>query len=336
MKGELAWLVDRFVHGKQREVLDNVDSIVSRIEELKRKIGNTPLELIDIVNGNPIYAKLEYYNPLSYSIKDRAAVHMFEGALNDGKINSDENVFIEASSGNLGIAYGKVGNFLGLKTMIVLPSIVGETTHKRVNKTGAMNEICPDSYCPIRGEKDGAIRRVYDIWLSDVKKYKWLDQYSNPNNIRAHKEGTGPELWKQTKGKITTLVVATGTGGTIIGSSLYLKKQNPEIKIVAVQPQKGHHIQGTRNFEESMKPVIIEENEDLIDNWKEIDDKEALDATKHLWRRGYPVGTSSSLNYVASRKIARKEKNSLIVTLFPDTWTNSFKLMQNYLLNERI
>ncbi|MFQ6075922.1 MAG: PLP-dependent cysteine synthase family protein, partial [Candidatus Bathyarchaeia archaeon] len=304
-----------FVSIKPFKNLDNdaSNSLESKIMQLKKRIGNTPLQLVDRVYGNPIYAKLEYYNPLSYSVKDRAAVYMVSGAIERGEVDpSADLVWIEASSGNLGIAYGQVCNHLGLKSMIVVPSVVGDAAFKRVRSSASECEITPDGYCP-RGERDGAIRRVYDLW-SKGSKYVWRDQYSSSDNIRAHYETTGPEIWRQTDGKLTTLVSATGTGGTIIGSSSYLKETSLEIEALAVQAQVGHHIQGVRNFEESMKPIIVKDNEDLIDEWVEVGDEEAFEATEYLWRVGYPVGTSSGLNYAASRKIARKRRNALIVT----------------------
>jgi cysteine synthase B len=261
---------------------------------------------------------------------------MITGPLERGEIHLTKDViWIEASSGNLGIAYGKIGRILGLKTMVVTPSIVGGTTFKRIVEYSPLSERTPGGYCP-RGERDGALKKVLDTWMTDPEKYVWRDQYSNEDNLRAHKETTGPEIWNQTNGKVTTLVVATGTGGTIIGSGAYLKTQDPEIELVGVQPQLNHHVQGVRNYKESMKPLILEGHEDLIDEWVDVDDAETFEATKMLWRKGYPVGTSSGLNYAASRKIAKERRNSLITTVFPDTFLNSFKLMQKYLLTGKI
>ena len=309
----------------------STELILEKLFFLKKMVGNTLLTLIDNVNGNPISAKLEYYNPLSHSVKDRPAIYMFEGAIKKGIPNLEETIFIEASSGNFGIAYGLVGRFLGLKTMIVIPSVVGEETFNRVQKSGAIVEKTPDGYCPRRNERDGAIVKVKDLWLKDPKK-EFLNQYNNADNIRAHFEGTGPEIWKQTNGKVKMVVMGAGTGGSIVGIARYLKKMNPKIKCVAVQPQMNHHIQGLRNYQESLEPEIIQKNRDLIDDWVEVSDKEAFLATEYLWRRGFYVGSSSGLNYFAAKKIARKHKNLNLVTLFPDTGLNSFKLLQRNIL----
>ncbi|MCJ7713808.1 cysteine synthase family protein [Candidatus Bathyarchaeota archaeon] len=309
----------------------STEPILEKLSFLKKMVGNTPLTLIEKVNGNPISAKLEYYNPLSHSVKDRPAIYMFEGAIKKGIPNLEETIFIEASSGNFGIAYGLVGRFLGLKTMIVIPSVVGEETFNRVQKSGAIVEKTPDGYCPRRNERDGAIVKVKDLWLKDPKK-EFLNQYNNADNIRAHFEGTGPEIWKQTNGKVKMVVMGAGTGGSIVGIARYLKKMNPKIKCVAVQPQMNHHIQGLRNYQESLEPEIIQKNRDLIDDWVEVSDKEAFLATEYLWRRGFYVGSSSGLNYFAAKKIARKHKNLNLVTLFPDTGLNSFKLLQRNIL----
>jgi cysteine synthase B len=308
----------------------------SRISNVKTAVGNTPLSYIETLNGTQIYAKLEYFNPFSYSIKDRTAVYMMAGPLERGEIfPSKDKLWIEASSGNLGIAYGKIGSLLGLRTMIVAPSIIGDFTFKRILEHSPLSERTPGGYCP-RGERDGALKKVMDVWIMDSETYVWRDQYSIEDNIQAHKETTGPEIWNQTKGKVTTFVVATGTGGTLVGSGMFLKTQDPEIKIVGVQPQVNHHVHGLRNYQESMKPLILKEHEGIIDEWMDVDDVETFQATKSLWGAGYPVGTSSGLNYAAARTLAKERKKSLIVTIFPDTFLNSFKFMQNYLLTGKI
>ena len=306
---------------------------LEKIHLLKQKIGKTPLVHIDNVNGSSIYAKLEYYNPLSHSVKDRPAVYMLEAAIKQGLVTSDNVTFVEASSGNLGIAYGRAGKMLGLKTLIVIPSVVGEKTFKRISATGTAVEKTPDGYCPLRNERDGAIAKVKDLFLDDPNKI-WLDQYSNQNNLRAHIEGTGPEIWSQTQKEVTNIVMGVGTGGTMVGIARYLKAENPEIESVAVQPQDNHHIQGLRNFSESLEPEIVRRNRDAIDDWIKVSDENAFEATQYLWRNGYLVGTSSGLNYFAARKIAKENKGSTVVTLFPDTCLNSFKLTQDYLVGK--
>ncbi len=306
---------------------------LEKIRLLKQKIGKTPLVHIDNVNGSSIYAKLEYYNPLSHSVKDRPAVYMLEAAIKQGLVTSDNVTFVEASSGNLGIAYGRAGKFLGLKTLIVIPSVVGEKTFKRISATGTAVEKTPDGYCPLRNERDGAIAKVKDLFLDDSNMI-WLDQYSNQNNFRAHIEGTGPEIWHQTKKEVTNIVLGVGTGGTMVGITRYLKAENPEIESVAVQPQEDHHIQGLRNFSESLEPEIVRRNRDAIDGWMKVSDADAFEATEYLWRKSYLVGTSSGLNYFAARKVAKENKGSTVVTLFPDTCLNSFKLTQEYIMGK--
>ena len=304
---------------------------LEKIRLLKQKIGKTPLVHIDNVNGSSIYAKLEYYNPLSHSVKDRPAVYMLEAAIKQGLVTSENSTFVEASSGNLGIAYGRAGTFLGLKTLIVIPSVVGEKTYRRISQTGTAVEKTPDGYCPLRNERDGAIAKVKDMFLDDPNTI-WLDQYSNQNNFRAHIEGTGPEIWHQSEKRVTNVVLGVGTGGTMVGISRYLKAENPEIETVAVQPQENHHIQGLRNFSESLEPEIVRRNRDTVDDWTRVSDKDAFEATAYLWKKGYLVGTSSGLNYFAARKIAKENKGSTVVTLFADTCLNSFKLMQDYVV----
>ena len=308
---------------------------LEKIRHLKQKIGKTPLVQIDKINGSSIYAKLEYYNPLSHSVKDRPAVYMLEAAIKQGLVKSSDTTFVEASSGNLGIAYGHAANFLGLKSLIVIPSIVGEKTFKRINATGTTIERTPDGYCPLRNELDGAITKVKDIFLDDPNMI-WLDQYSNKNNLQAHIEGTGPEIWHQSEKRTTNIVMGVGTGGTMMGITRYLKAENPKIASLAVQPQENHQIQGLRNFSESLEPEIVRKNKNMIDDWITVSDIDAFKATEFLWRQGYLVGTSSGLNYFAARKVAKENKGSTVVTLFPDTCFNSFKLMQNYIVRKTV
>ena len=293
------------------------ETYASRIGRVKELIGKTPIAHIDTVNGNRIHAKLENLNPFSGSVKDRAAAYMLTGPLERGEINPlEEKVWIEASSGNLGIAYGKIGSYLGIETYIVVPSVTDEETLEILKESVSHFMVTPGGYCP-RGERDGAIKMVADIWMDDPKKYEFRDRYRSRDNIRAHVETTGPEFWGQTMGEITHLVLAPGTGGTIIGSARFLKSRNPEVKIIAVQPQMDHKIQGVRNFEESMKSIIFKDNEELIDGWVHVSDGEAFRAMEGLWHEGYSVGSSSGLNYAAARKIAKDEEDTVIATLFP-------------------
>ena len=297
------------------------ETYASRIRQVKERVGNTPMVHIDTVNGNKVLAKLEYLNSFSQSVKDRPAAYMLTGPLERGEIDPrEEKIWIEASSGNLGIAYGKIGSYLGLETFIVVPSVIDEKTLDRLRESASRYMVTPGGYCP-RGERDGAIKMVADIWMEDPEKYEFRDQYSSRDNLLAHEETTGPEFWEQTDGRITHLVLAPGSGGTIIGSARFLKSQNPDIKVIAVQPQIDHQIHGVRNFEESMKSIIFKDNEDLIDGWVDVSDKEAFRAMEELWRGGYPGGTSSGLNYAAARKIAKDEGNAVIVTMFPSSST---------------
>ena len=162
-----------FVQTENSSLISEVKSstfYLEKIQQLKQKIGKTPLLHIDTVNGSKIFAKLEYYNPLSHSVKDRPAVYMLEAAIKQGLVTSKSSTFVEASSGNLGIAYGQAGKFLGLRTLIVIPSVVGEKTFNRISATGTIVERTPDGYCPLRNERDGAIAKVKDLFLDEDRK----------------------------------------------------------------------------------------------------------------------------------------------------------------------
>jgi cysteine synthase len=302
-----------------------------KVDQLKNKIGNTPFVHLTTVNNNKIFAKLEYKNIFSQSVKDRTAAYMMTGPIERGEINPvDDKVWIEASSGNLGIAYGKIGSYLGLKTFIVMPSIVGNVTINRVRESADRYEITEDGYCP-RGERDGALKRLYDIWSENPSGYIFRDQYSSSDNLQAHRETTGPEFWNQSGGKITHLVLAPGTGGTIIGSAQFLKHANPKIQIIAIEPQKDHHIHGVRNYGESMKPILFKDNEDLIDSWVSVNDQEAFESTTYLWKMGCKVGSSSGLNFAGAKKIAESNKKAYVATLFPDSSRNTNEIVTQFI-----
>ncbi|MCK5346045.1 MAG: pyridoxal-phosphate dependent enzyme [Candidatus Heimdallarchaeota archaeon] len=310
-------------------------SYSAKINQLKKNIGNTPYIHLITVNNNKVFAKLEQKNIFSKSVKDRTAAYMMTGPIERGEINPiDDKVWIEASSGNLGIAYGKIGSYLGLKTFIVMPSIVGNATINRVKESADKYEVTEDGYCP-RGERDGALKRLADIWSQNPGLYIFRDQYSSKDNIRAHRETTGPEFWIQSQRKITHLVLAPGTGGTIIGSAQFLKRVNPVIQIIAIEPQKNHTIHGVRNFSESMKPILFKDNEDLIDSWVSVDDREALESTVYLWKKGYQVGTSSGLNFAGAKKIAESNKKAYVATLFPDSSRNTHEIVSKYINRAR-
>ena len=208
--------------------------------QVTKKIGNTPLiELSSFSTENvKLFAKLEWYNPFG-SVKDRAAYWMIKDAERKHLIKKDKSIIIEPTSGNTGIALTGISSSMGYKVEIVIPEKVSAETKSILKNLGATIHETSDDLCPRVGagtDQSIALARAISIPRPDI--YYMPNQYENDANYLAHYEGTGPELWNQTDGKITHFITGCGTGGTITGTGVYLKEKNPKIKVVAVQAQK--------------------------------------------------------------------------------------------------
>jgi cysteine synthase B len=237
--------------------------------EITKQIGRTPLiELKTLSSRNiRIYAKLEWYNPFG-SVKDRAAYWMIKDAERRGILKKDKSVIIEPSSGNTGIALTGIASSLGYKVEIVIPEKVSNETKSILRLLGATLHETSDDLCPRVGAgTDQSIALAKAIAKPRPYLYFMPNQYENDANFQAHYETTGPEIWEQTEGKITHFITGCGTGGTITGIANYLKEKRKEIKIVAVQAQRNHLLQGLRNFEESSMPELFKRREHLVDQW---------------------------------------------------------------------
>jgi cysteine synthase B len=237
--------------------------------EITKQIGRTPLiELKTFSSRNiRIYAKLEWYNPFG-SVKDRAAYWMIKDAERRGLLKKDKSVIIEPSSGNTGIALTGIASSLGYKVEIVIPEKVSNETKSILRLLGATLHETSDDLCPRVGAgTDQSIALAKAIAKPRPDLYFMPNQYENDANFQAHYETTGPEIWEQTEGKITHFITGCGTGGTITGIANYLKEKRKEIKIVAVQAQRNHLLQGLRNFEESSMPELFKRREHLVDQW---------------------------------------------------------------------
>ena len=211
-------------------------------EETLSSIGNTPLVKLDSLSGSAgdFYAKLEGHNPFG-SVKDRAAYWMIKDGEERGKLVSGKSIIIEPTSGNTGIALTGIANILGYKVEIVIPEKASQETKDIIKNLGAKVFETSDDLCPKVGAgTDQSIALATSIASSRPDTYYSPNQYANEANFMGHYKGTGPELWKQTEGKITHFFTGVGTGGTITGVGAYLKEKNPEIKIIGCQPQKDH------------------------------------------------------------------------------------------------
>ncbi len=292
---------------------------LSAAETLLKKIGNTPLvKLLSISDEKKeFYAKLESHNPFG-SVKDRAAYWMVKTAEEQGLIKRGHSVIIEPTSGNTGIALAGIAKLLGYKVEVVIPEKASDETKKIIESLGATLYQTSDDLCPKVGTgTDQSIALARSIASARPDKYYSPNQYANEANFMGHYKGTGPEIWEQTRGKITHFFAGVGTGGTITGIGAYLKEKNPLIKIIAVQPQQNHLIQGLRNFEESAKPDLFLKRENVIDDWITINNAEAFAAVKEIFQKEKMlVSPSSATVYAAMKKYY--VDTGLVVGIFAD------------------
>ncbi|SMH71075.1 Cysteine synthase [Candidatus Nitrosotalea okcheonensis] len=283
------------------------------------KIGDTPIVKLESLSRDnaDFFAKLEFYNPFG-SVKDRAAYWMIKMAEEGGLVKRGHTIIIEPTSGNTGIALAGIAKILGYKVEIVIPEKASDETKKIIESLGATLYQTTDDLCPKVGAgTDQSIALARSIASARPDKYYSPNQYANEANFMGHYKGTGPEIWEQTQGKITHFFTGVGTGGTITGIGAYLKEKNPNIKIIAVQPQQNHLIQGLRNFEESSKPDLFIKREQVVDDWVTITNEEAFASVKEiLQKEKMLVSPSSATVYTAMKKY--DISNGCVVGIFAD------------------
>jgi cysteine synthase A len=282
-------------------------------------IGQTPLlRLGRIAKDRQIYAKCEFLNPLS--IKDRPVAKIIEDAESEGKLKSG-NTLIEATSGNTGMAVAFIATIKGYNTILVMSEIQSEERRKILQAFGAKLILTPAS----EGTR-GARQKLKEI-LSDHPEYFYIGQHVNPSNPKAHYETTGPEIWEDTQGQIDILVAALGTGGTLSGAGRYLKEQNPQVRLVAVEPEESpfiskgifqpHRMMGTA-------PGFVPEtlDRDLLDEIVLVKEQEAFEMCRSIARKeGLLVGISSGAVAHAALSISERSGNrdKVMVVIFADS-----------------
>lgn len=269
------------------------------------QIGNTPLVQLDSLTKDNVkyFAKLEGHNPFG-SVKDRAALWMIKDAEEKGILKKNHSIIIEPTSGNTGIALAGIAKLLGYGIEIVIPEKASNETKKIIESLGAKLYETSDDLCPKVGSgTDQSIALATSIASSRPETYYSPNQYANEANFMGHYKGTGPEIWKQTEGKVTHFFTGVGTGGTITGIGTYLKEKNPEIKIIGCQPQQNHLIQGWRNFEESAKPDLFLKRESVVDDWISVTNAEAFGIVKEVFEKdGLLISPSSAAVYASMKK----------------------------------
>ena len=278
---------------------------------LQSLVGNTPLVLSRVLNTNPevqLLFKLEGQNP-GGSVKDRAALNMIANALERGEINH-ETPLIEATSGNTGIALAMIAAIYGLKIELVMPENSTIERVQTMSAYGAKVTLTPESI-GIEGARDHAENKVLN------EGYYSFNQFSNPDNWKAHYKSTGPEIWRDTEGKVTHFVSSMGTTGTIMGTSTYLKEQNNQVQIVGVQPQDGTRIPGIRKWPQEYLPKIYTPSK--VDTILEVNQAEAELHTRLLAKReGVFAGMSSGGAVSAALKICHSIDKGVVVVIICD------------------
>ncbi len=275
-------------------------------------IGNTPLVQL---RGERVFAKAEFFNP-GGSIKDRIALSMVEAGRRDGTLKPGD-VICEPTSGNTGIGLALVGRLMGYRVRIVMPEGMSEERKKLIRGLGAELVLVPDE----EGIA-GAVRRVEEMASEDTQIFV-PQQFKNPANPQVHYERTAPELWRQMNGQVACFVAGVGSGGTLQGVGKFLKEQNENIRIVAVEPENRsallghepglHQIQG---IGDGFIPDVLDVS--MVDEVVEVSDEDAIETTRRLSRNlGLLVGISSGANVWAARRLAEKIPGN-ITTVLPD------------------
>ncbi len=299
-----------------RRVFDDVSQLIGSLE------NPTPLvhlKRLPPPGSGAIFAKLEWMNPFG-SIKDRTAKYLIEGLRKSGRL--DGKRIVEPTSGNTGIALAALSNLLGVPCTITIPSGAPEEKIALLRLLGAEVWPTPDDLCPIDHPKDGAIALARTFVTAEATKDRYVmpNQYENPDNVRAHYETTGPEIWAQTRGKVTHFLAGYGTCGTITGVAKFLKGKNPDVRVIAIEPEKGHRISGLKNFQESNKPGILDES--LIDETVRVPDDPAYETTIRLAREeSLLVGPSTGAIVWAALQ-ENLPQGAVAVCISPD---NAFK-----------
>ena len=282
---------------------------------LEDYVGGTPLVRLKRLpgaaikaRGNVVLAKLEGNNPAG-SVKDRPALSMIRRAQQRGDIKPGDTL-IEATSGNTGIALAMAAAMGGYRMLLVMPENQSVERRQTMQAFGAVLVLTP---------KDGGMELARDVAekMRDEGRGIILDQFANPDNPLAHYEGTGPEIWSETEGRVTHFVSSMGTTGTIMGVSRYLKEQNPAVCIVGCQPEQGSQIPGIRKWPEAYLPKIYDRAR--VDRVESVSQGDAEEMTRLLaCEEGIFAGISSGGAVSVALRLAREIENATIVTIICD------------------
>ncbi|BBL69997.1 cysteine synthase CysM [Methylogaea oryzae] len=278
---------------------------------LESFVGNTPLVRLQRLSGqgsNTLLVKLEGNNPAG-SVKDRPALSMIKHAEARGDIKPGDRL-IEATSGNTGIALAMAAAIKGYRMTLIMPENMSAERRASMKAYGAEIILTPE-----KGSMEAAIDLARAMEARGEGKV--LDQFANPDNPRAHYEGTGPEIWRDTQGAITHFVSSMGTTGTIMGTSRYLKEVNPAIQVIGVQPEGESKIPGIRRWPQEYLPKIYQP--ERVDRILDMDQQTAEEMTRRLAREeGIFCGVSSGGAVAAALRLAQELENAVIVAIVCD------------------
>ena len=280
------------------------------IKSISSLIGNTPLVSLQRLNKtkNQLFVKLEGDNPAG-SVKDRAAMNMISNAESKGIISEGDTI-IEATSGNTGIALAMVCATKGYKLILIMPENMSYERRAAMSAYGA-DIILVSEEEGMEGARDLAQK------MQNNKKGHVLNQFANEDNVEAHVNTTGPEIWNDTDGKVTHFIASMGTTGTIVGTAKYLKSMNPKIKIIGVQPEEGSSIPGIRKWPKEYVPKIYDSKN--IDEIVYISQEQAENMARELAEKeGIFSGPSSGGTTFVALQVAKKEKEAVIVSIICD------------------
>jgi S-sulfo-L-cysteine synthase (O-acetyl-L-serine-dependent) len=279
-------------------------------------IGNTPLVRIrrlwdSDATGVRILAKLEGANP-GGSVKDRPAYYMIRSAIDSGDLTKDKTI-LEPTSGNTGIGMAMIAAAMGFRIKLTMPACVSQERRSILMALGAEIELTPG--CE---KTDGAIRRAHAIMEQAGTSYYMPNQFANAANWQSHYSTTAPEIARDTVGDVHAVVAGMGTSGTLMGLSRYFREKSPSVKVVGVEPELNHRIQGLKNMNESIVPAIYDPA--LLDGKVVCSDDSAFNATRELaLKEGLFCGISSGAALWGAIKTARDlPRGSTVVVLFPD------------------
>jgi len=296
-----------------------IQTAISESGGLEAHVGNTPLLPLrrirlgfDLSPSVDLFAKAEWFNP-GGSVKDRPALNILRTALANGNLHPGLRL-LDSTSGNMGISYATFGAALGIPVTLTVPENASSERISILRALGA-ELILTD---PLEGS-DGAIREARELAAEKPDLYWYANQYDNPANWQAHYRSTGPEIWEQTDGQVTHFIAGLGTSGTLMGVGRYLREMNPEVQIIALQPDDGFHgLEGLKHMPTAIKPGIFDF--DFADRTIEVSTEDAHAMVLRLAREeGLFVGVSSGAAAVAALQVASKLDDGQVVTVFPDS-----------------